>query len=51
MRETSPLAKVIVPCPMCANGIDVEIVADDGVITDGKLIVKLGCRYDHECPP
>jgi hypothetical protein len=36
---------------MCAHDVHVEIVADDGVITDGRLIVKLSARYEHECPP
>jgi len=29
--------------------MEVEIVADDGIIRDGRVVVKLSCRYDHEC--
>lgn len=38
------------PCPTCARDVQIDIVADDGLITDGHVVVKLTARYDHECP-
>lgn len=49
-KPRSPLGTVTVPCPMCARDVQVDIVADDGTITDGQLIVKLSARYEHDCP-